>query len=497
MINTIKSLQEALTYDDVTLVPQYSNIESRSNISLKTKITKNYSIDIPIVASPMDSVVGFDMMVEMFKCGGVAFLPRFESIEHRVRLLHDLSILDFYKNTKKSIIGVTIGVKDSDYNDAVKMLDAGANIILIDIAHGHCLMMKNMLERLTKLKKKYTFDIIGGNVATGDATRDLIEWGCDAIRVGIGGGCFVPGSLVDTENGMVKIEDVNINDNVYTHTGELKKVVGTIGYHVKNVNMVEINKTIKCTSQHMIYVIDNEYIDSEEPMYLKLENYAKWIFAKDISYGKCLVKYVNGVGYEFVSVSNYEKSDYTGKVHDLSVEYDETYNIENYIVHNSRCTTRRMTAHGVPMITSIDECVKVAEEYGVPVMADGGLTNSGDIVKALATGASTVMLGNLLAGSTECPPPIQIDNDGAYVKQYSGSASQSNKMARGEQNKHVEGVSKNVAFKGPVIGVINKLLDGITSGCSYSGAKSIDELYEKSELVRVTNAGLVEANPHH
>ena len=201
--------------------------------------------------------------------------------------------------------------------------------------------------------------------------------------------------------------------------------------------------------------------------------------------------------FKLKEIKTIETIEYEGLVCDLTVKDDESYNINNIIVHNSRCSTRNMTGVGIPMITSILNCVAEAETHNIPIMADGGIGTSGDIAKALGAGASTVMVGNMIAGCDECPPSIQIDNNGMYIKQYSGSASMSNKVSRGEKAVHIEGVSKNVPYKGSVELVINRIIDGLKSSCSYVGAHNIDEFHRNVEFVRVTNAGIIEAGTHH
>jgi len=342
----------ALTYDDVTLVPQYSNIKSRKEISISTKVTKHYKIDVPIIASPMDTVVGEDMIYVMGKLGGLAFMHRFVSIDKQIEILKNVAYR-WNLDSIRPLIGGTIGVKEQDYENAIRLLEeANVDIILIDIAHGHCEMMKNMLGKLTELKKKYEFDIIAGNVATGEATKDLIEWGADGIRCGVGGG--------------------------------------------------------------------------------------------------------------------------------------------------STCSTRKKSATGIPMISSIEECSDVAEEFDIPVMADGGIRYEGDVAKAISAGANCVMVGSLLAGTDESPGDL-IDTDyylnSGKVKIFRGSASRECKIERGDKN-FVEGVSRYIPYKGDVESIIIKIKDGLRSALSYSGAINILEFKEKSILRVITSNGVIEASPH-
>jgi len=170
----------------------------------------------------------------------------------------------------------------------------------------------------------------------------------------------------------------------------------------------------------------------------------------------------------------------------------------------SICTTRIMTGHGVPQITAILDARKAAEKYGKVIIADGGAKNSGDIVKALAAGASAVTLGNLFAGTDEAPGGI-IELNGKKYKEYNGSTSKKEKIrqiGKYSQDKsdsyadHTEGVEAFVPYKGPLRDVVESLLAGIRSGFSYSGARDLQELWKNAEFIQVTQAGVRESNAH-
>lgn len=343
----------SLTYDDVSIIPQYSEIQSRSEISLKTKLTKKRKLKIPLVASPMDTVVGLDMMIKMEKLGGIAFLPRFESIEDQVEII--IQFKEYFKNDEafSGNIGACIGVQEYHFNNAIKLLNAGVNIILIDIAHGHHILMKNMMDKLNILKSKMDFEIIAGNIATSEAAKDLIDWGADCLRCGIGGG--------------------------------------------------------------------------------------------------------------------------------------------------SACTTRKNSATGIPMITTISDIYEISKQHDVPLMADGGIRYSGDVGKAIGAGAGTVMIGSLFAGTDESPGEIISDGfslNSTRMKEFRGSASRSSKIDRGEKNNNIEGISKLIPYKGSVENIIISILDGLRSAMSYTGSDTIPKMNEKCSFTRVTLNGEAEAIPH-
>jgi len=353
----------ALTYDDIQLIPAYSEIKSRQSINLKTMLTKRYGLLQPLVASPMDTVCGYEMAYKMAMMGGAGVIHRFMSIEEQSKIVNRLQADIYGEGFGGSIaenwgvmfddwhaeiplvpIVVAIGVQEEDRIRAKELVKSGANVLVIDVAHGH---HKNVIDMVKWCKEQPEFDevdIIAGNIATAQAVIDLENAGADGLRVGIGGG--------------------------------------------------------------------------------------------------------------------------------------------------SLCTTRIKTGFGVPNVTSLEDVVSEAK---TPVMADGGIRMSGDIAKALAVGASTVMLGSLIAGTDEAPGQI-VETKGGLYKRYRGSASLETKVTHGQAARNVEGESTTIPYKGGVKYIITGLLDGVKSALSYAGAE--DLLTYKPDYVVVTNAGQNEAKPH-
>lgn len=365
-------MKEALTYDDIQIIPAFSEITHRSNCNIVTKISRRYAIKTPIVSAPMDSVTEWQMAHKMWELGGIGFIHRFMSMEDQAdqvkkakewedsfgRIPHTIGGVGISTSGigPNILIGASIGAIDDFLKRAKMLVDAGAHVLLLDVAHGHHTLV---WDALSKLKNEiYTrdhrmVDIIAGNIATAAAAKDLIKWGADGLRVGIGNG--------------------------------------------------------------------------------------------------------------------------------------------------SLCETRIRTGVGVPQITALMNIVKIAKKHGVPVIADGGIRTSGDVAKALALGADTVMLGSLFAGTKESPgETVQIGHfpDEALYKQYRGSASQSSKLDHGESLDNIEGNSKMIPYKGKTKRIFNTLIDGIKSSMSYVGAMSLDEFHEKAEFITVTSNGIIEAQPH-
>lgn len=334
-----------LTFDDVLLVPRYSEISSRKHPVLKTKITKNYEIDLPVITANMDTITETDMACAMASLGGIGSLHRFMNEVEQVEMVKKIQAYLKEKNLKTPI-AASIGVKEEGMKRADMLAEAGVQIITLDIAHGDSIMM---LETLDYLKKKHPkIDVIAGNVATADGVKRMIERGADAVKVGIG-----PGSM---------------------------------------------------------------------------------------------------------------------------------------------CTTRIITGHGVPQLTAIALAVSVAEKHGIPVIADGGLKNSGDIVKALCAGASSVMVGSLVSGTFETPGELK-----GGMKQYRGMASKAAQVSwRGDmpQGMAAEGESTMIPSKGPVSHVINELMGGLRSGMTYIGVDNIKAMAEATLFIQMTASGMSESKPH-
>jgi IMP dehydrogenase len=203
--------------------------------------------------------------------------------------------------------------------------------------------------------------------------------------------------------------------------------------------------------------------------------------------------------YKLKSIDSIEIKHYNGMVHDLTVEKDHSYTIEGTAVHNSICTTRIQTGHGFPGLQTIFDCAHIKEAYGLKtgIIADGGIRNSGDIVKALAAGADFVMIGSLLAGTDETPGVVMVTPETQMkYKIYRGMASkEAQRDWKGSYSSN-EGVSSTVPYKGSVFDVISDLERGIRSGLSYSGVRTIKELQEKALWTKQTNASQIESSPH-
>jgi IMP dehydrogenase len=329
----------------------------------KRKVSELMTKDV-ITAKPGISI---DQAKEILHNQRIEKLPVVSDKKHIVGLITSKDILKMeqYPHASKDrkgrlLVGAAVGVK-GDYLDRTEaLLEAGADIIVVDIAHGHS---ENAINTVHMIKKAFPdCELIAGNVATGEGTRDLIKAGVDAVKVGVGSG--------------------------------------------------------------------------------------------------------------------------------------------------SICITRVVTGSGVPQLTAVIDSVKVARNYDIPIVSDGGIRNSGDITKALAAGASSVMIGSLFGGTDESPGKTLVKNGKKY-KMYRGMASFYASLGRkyreeGPQvvdsddlNDYVpEGIEAMVPYKGSVVEIIRQMAGGLRSGLSYCGAKTIPEMQMNAEFIRITSAGYVESQSH-
>jgi len=472
------SIREGLTFDDVLLVPKFSDIVSRSQTDLTTQLSRNISINIPIISANMDTVTESTMAVTIAREGGIGIIHRFLTIQEEVDEIHkvkragsviienpylinpeqtiqdafkimnekqvsgllvtdsssnligilterdvlfepvdcsklvkdlmtkdvvsaksgidfqqakeilknnrieklpltdehnkikglitsqDISNLEKYPNASKDekgrpLVGAAVGVKGDFMQRTEALLDAGVDVIVVDIAHGHS---ENAINTVKNIKKAFpNCELIAGNVATAHGTEDLIKAGVDAVKVGVGSG--------------------------------------------------------------------------------------------------------------------------------------------------SICITRVITGSGVPQLTAVLDCAKIGNEHNVPIISDGGTRTSGDATKALAAGAHSVMIGGILGGTDESPGST-ISKNGKRFKIYRGMASLGASLGRKSKdsgnagltddlNDYVaEGVEGMVPYRGSVTDIITQITGGIRSGLSYCGAHNIQQMQKNAEFIKISRAGFAESQPH-
>lgn len=348
IVDQDKKLVGILTNRDLRFVHDYS-------IKINEVMTRNNLVTAPVGTTLQEA----EVLLQKHKIEKLPLIDESNTLKGLITIKDIEKAIQFPNAAKdkhgRLLCGAAVGISKDTMDRAEALVQSGIDVLVVDSAHGHHI---NILDAVRKLRAAYPdLTIIAGNVATGEATRDLIEAGASVIKVGIG-----PGSI---------------------------------------------------------------------------------------------------------------------------------------------CTTRVIAGIGVPQITAIYDCASVAREYNIPVIADGGIKYSGDITKAIASGASAIMIGSLFAGTAESPGETEIFQ-GRSFKVYRGMGS-IGAMKEGSKDRYFqenesklvpEGIEGRVPYKGPLADTVHQLLGGLRSGMGYCGTSSLDELKNDTQFVRITGSGLRESHPH-
>ncbi len=205
--------------------------------------------------------------------------------------------------------------------------------------------------------------------------------------------------------------------------------------------------------------------------------------------------------FKLKQITSIQTKHYKGLVHDLTVQEDHSYNIRGIVVHNSICSTRINTGHGLPNMSALFDCVRARKSPDCgsnrpTIIIDGGIKTAGDMVKAFAAGADFVMCGSLFAGTDQSPGNLIQNPNGNLVKEYRGMASREAQINWRNKSSAPEGISTFVNYKGSVEDILDDLIGNIASGFSYSGARNMQQLRDKAQFVLQSSAGMNESFTH-
>ena len=468
----MKIVKRALTFEDVLLVPQYSEILPKQ-VDVKTRISKNVTLNIPIVSAAMDTVTEHRTAIMMARLGGIGVIHKNMDIESQAKEV---------KRVKKSESGVIIDPifinPEATVAEALSLMSdlhiSGVPVIdkdrkLIGILTNRDLRFETNMNTLVKDRMTKAPLITAPKGCTlDDAEKIFSQNRVEKLPI------------VDKDgrlDGLITIKDLkkrkeypNANKDSY---GRLR-VAAAIG-----VGQIERAKALVDAGVDVI-VIDSAHGHSKGIIDTLKE--VKANFNVDVVAG---------------NIAN------PAAVKDLAEAGAD--GIKVGIGPGSICTTRIVAGVGVPQISAIDDCASEAAKYGIPVIADGGLKYSGDVAKALAAGAACVMAGSLLAGCEESPGEL-ITFQGRQYKVYRGMGS-IGAMTKGSSDRYFqegtaqdklvpEGIEGRVPFAGSIKDVIHQLIGGLRSAMGYVGAKDIPTLQERAEFVEITSAGLKESHVH-
>lgn len=467
---------EGITFDDVLLAPAYSEVTPRET-NLETGLTKTISLKIPLVSAAMDTVTEYAMAKALARNGGVGVIHKNMSIKEQAEQV------DRIKRTENGIIYDPLTIAPdkhvADADDLMREYKVGGlavvnlNNELLGMVTNRDIRFeddpkKTVKELMTPIEKLVTAK---EGITLLKAKKILHENKVEKLPI------------IDENNiikGLITIKDINsvVEFPNATRDGKGRLVVGaSIG---TGQDAMERAKAL-IESRVDFIVVDTAHGHSKNVLDTIRKLKQRWPEIEIIG-------------------GNVATAEATKALIEAGVDA-----VKVGIGPGSICTTRVVAGIGVPQLTAIKDCAKSASEYNIPIIADGGIRYSGDIVKAIAAGASCVMLGSIFAGTEEAPGEA-ILYEGRKYKSYRGMGS-IGAMVRGSSDRYFqsgaseeklvpEGVEGMIPFKGSVEDIAYQLCGGLRSGMGYCGAKTITELQKKAKFIKITNAGRTESHPH-
>ncbi len=464
---------EGLTFDDILLLPGKSEVLPRE-VKLNTKLTKTIDLNIPLVSAGMDTVTESRTAISIAREGGIGIIHKNMTIEQqasevdRVKRSEHGIITDPFYLSRHHIVSDALELMERYRISGVPIVEEDKTLVGI-ITNRDIRFETDTTKKIDEVMTKEKL-ITGTRETTMDeALEEMKKYKIEKLP------------LVDEDNklaGLITIKDI---EKTIEHPNSSRDSSGRlrVGAAVGVTDdMLERVKALVDAKVDVI-VLDTAHGHSQGVIdavkRIKIEYPDLQVIAGNVATREATEDLIKA-GADAVKIG---------------------------IGPGSICTTRVVTGIGVPQVTAIMEAAKAAREYGVPIIADGGIKYSGDITKALAAGANTVMIGSLFAGTYESPGEEEL-YEGRRFKVYRGMGSLG-AMEAGSKDRYFqedtkklvpEGVEGRVAYKGPLGDVVYQLLGGLRSGMGYVGARTIRELHEKSKYVKITSASLVENHPH-
>ena len=472
MIKVHKLIKEGLTFDDVLLIPAKSNFLP-DDADLSTRLTKKILLKSPLLSAGMDTVTESRMAIALARQGGIGIIHKNMSIKEQA------SEVDKVKRSEHGVITDPFSLSPNHYVYEAEELMARYHISGVPITENGLLIgiITNRDLRFEADHNKKIYEVMTKeNLVTAPEGTTLEE----AKRI-LTARKIEKLPMVDKKGhltGLITIKDIEKNikypNSAKDDCGRLL-VGAAVGSSLNVLERIEALVEAKVD----VVVVDTAHGHSENVLKivrLIKENYPDLeIVAGNVATGDA-TKALIEAGADAIKVG---------------------------IGPGSICTTRVIAGIGVPQVTAIYDCAQVAREYDIPIIADGGIKYSGDVVKAIAAGADTVMIGSLFGGCEESPGATEL-YQGRKYKVYRGMGSLA-AMEKGSKDRYFqenskklvpEGVEGRVAYKGPVSEVIYQLLGGLRAGMGYCGTQTIQELRDNARFIRMTSAGLRESHPH-
>lgn len=459
-----KISQDAITFDDVLVVPRKA-ISKSSELSLKTKLTKNIYLNAPIVSAPMDTVTESRMAIYMARYGGIGIIHKNMSVEAQVAEVTKV------KRSEFGVIKNPISLGPNSYLHEAEDLMRKYRISGLPITE-YDKLVGILTNRDLRFEKDYTKKIYEV------MTRE------DLITAPVGTTLAEAKEILDKH----KIEKLPIVDE----SGDLRGLITT-----KDImKSVQYPNSAKDSEGSLLVGaavgISRNYIDRVAALVEALVD----VVVIDTPHGhsQMVATAIGHIKEKYPSLQVIAGNIATAESAKFLIDAGADA-LRVGVGAGSVSTTGLVTGVGVPQITAIYNCAKVAAEAGVPVIADGGIKVSGDIIKAIVAGANVVMMGSMFAGCDESPGEIEMFQGRKYKKYRSLHAGDEEPLANMGLSLP-DGVEGRIGYKGSAKEVLQQLIGNIKDSMYYCGANSINDLIENSHFVKVTTAGYIESRPH-
>ena len=468
--------RDALTFDDVLLVPQASSILP-AEADTRTKLTKRIELGIPLLSAAMDTVTEAPLAIAMAQAGGIGVIHRNLDIERQAEEVRKVKRFE----SGMVVNPITIG-PDASMAEALALMDrhgiSGFPVVeksgkLVGILTNRDVRFAtNPTQPVRELMTKDRLVTVREGVGKDEAKRLLHQNRIEKLLV------------VDQDYrciGLVTVKDIvkaQLHPNACKDEQGRLRVAAATGTGDKGISRAEALFDAGVD----VLVLDTAHGHSEGVL-------------KSVERARRLTNSTQLVA------GNVATGDAAKALIDAGADA-----VKVGIGPGSICTTRMVAGVGVPQLTAVMDCVEVCRKAGIPVISDGGIKYSGDLAKAIAAGADVVMLGSLFAGTDEAPGEVILYQGRSY-KSYRGMGSLG-AMARGSADRYFqqevsdtlklvpEGVEGRVPYKGPIANVVHQLVGGLKAAMGYTGSRTIADLHQRAEFVRITNAGLRESHVH-
>ena len=469
--------KEGLTFDDVLLVPKFSDITSRAQTNLETKLSKNISLNIPLISANMDTVTESSMAIAMARQGGLGIIHRFLTVKEEAN-----EILKVKRSGSVMIENPYVIGPEKTVEEAISYMQEKG-------VHG--LLVTDSESKLTGIltRRDVMFESKSNQLVKDVMTKDVIT-----AKPGI--------SLDDAKETLRKhsIEKLPLIDE----SGLIKGLITS-----KDITNIENYPSASKDKKGRPLVgaavgVKGDFMERTEAL---LESGAD-IIVVDIAHGHSenAVNTIHHIKKAFPDTELIAGNVATAKGTEDLIKAGVNA-VKVGVGSGSICITRVVTGSGVPQLTAVMDCAQVGRKHDIPIISDGGIRTSGDVTKALAAGASSVMVGSILGGTDESPGSFMSKN-GKRFKIYRGMASfyaslgrkskeNGNVSIEDDLNDYVaEGVEAMVPYKGSVKDILKQLTGGVRSGLSYCGAHTIKQMQENAEFIKISGAGFAESQPH-